>query len=59
MSEYWDYLCFYDKYMDKSVGLVVFIRDLYRVLITKRDQWPKELEEVSESIQSMILSFID
>ena len=37
MSEYWDYLVSYDRTMDRSEGLIVFIRDLYRVLITKRD----------------------
>jgi hypothetical protein len=48
MSEYWDYLCYYDRIMEHSEGLVVFIRDLYRVILPKRDQWTKDLELISE-----------
>ena len=48
MSEYWDYLCYYDRIMERSEGLLVFIRDLYRVILPKRDLWTKDLEAVSE-----------
>ena len=45
--EYWQYMCSIDKETGKPEGLLIFIADLYRVLIQKRPFWSEELKGIT------------
>lgn len=43
LTEYWDYLCSYNKEKDESDGMLFFLRDTFKVLYNKRDSWTEPL----------------
>ena len=59
LTEYWDYLCTYDKDIDESDGMLFFLRDTMREIVKKRDHWSEDLEKVINELYEVILTVID
>ena len=57
--EYWQYLCSIDKETGKPEGLLIFISDLYRVLIQKRPFWSEELKVITAKLYEILMQIID
>lgn len=57
--EYWQYLCSVDKETGKPDGLLIFIADLYRVLIQKRPFWSEELKLITSKLYDVLMNVID
>lgn len=59
VAEFWEYLCYYDKELNRSDGLLFFIRDFYSVISKKKDKWGEELCEVTMKLRDVLLNMID
>ena len=58
-GEYWDYFCSYDVELRHNDGLIYFVRDFYRAVSPKIDEWSQELLEITVKIKSNMLKIID
>lgn len=59
LTEYWDYLCTYNKDIDESDGMLFFLRDTMREIVKRRDHWSEDLEKVINELYEVILTVID
>ena len=59
LIEFWEYLCFLDPYTGKQQGLLIFIKDLYAVLITRKAFWSDELRLISGKLYESLLNVTD
>lgn len=59
LIEFWEYLCCIDPYTGKTEGLLIFIKDLYNVLITRKAFWSDELRLVSGKLYESLLNVTD
>lgn len=57
--EYWEYLCFYDKEFDRSIGLLFFVKDFYTSVAGKSDSWGEDLCEVTTKIRDLLFVLAD
>jgi hypothetical protein len=59
MIEYWTYLCSDHKQTGQSDGLLIFIRDMYKSLNKKQDQWEEELKDSTSKLYEALLRVTD
>lgn len=59
LIEYWDYLCSIDKETGKAEGLLIFIADLYKILITRRPFWSDELRMITGKLYDALMTMTD
>lgn len=59
MVEYWTYLCSMNKETGKLDGLLIFIKDLYKTIMTKQDLWVDELKDSSVKLYNALLLMTD
>lgn len=58
-SEYWEYFCSYDVELRRNDGLIYFVRDFYRAIGEKLDEWSQELVDITVKIKQQLLVMID
>jgi hypothetical protein len=59
MVEYWQYLSSNNPETGQTDGLLIFIRDMYKTLMMKQDQWVEELLQLTEALYKQILLVTD
>ena len=52
-------MCSVDRETSKPEGLLIFIADLYRVLIQKRPFWSEELKTITSKLYEILMNMID
>lgn len=58
-NEYWEYFCSYDVELRRNDGLVYFVRDFYRAISYKLDEWSDELIDITFTLRETLLIIID
>lgn len=58
-AEYWEYFCSYDVELRRNDGVIYFVRDFYRAIAYKVNDWSTELVEITIKLKATLLSIID